>query len=696
MWPQPDNAIRVHNPSINNLVLGLQERCLGQTVNGVWTRLIPPDEQTVRGALAMSIASFGRHTHRIAKMKPHQFINCTNKEKRYLYMQALVDLERHPITSDDARISPFTKLEKIDFLAKDDPAPRLIQPRAGSRRLPRFSVATGLFIRPIERKLFGWIDKWFINGRAGGLPTVFKGLNSLQRGSLLRSKWCRFSDPVAIAFDASRFDMHVNYGLFLVEWMVYLSLFDPHEASELKELCSWLRNGPGSAKMDEGVVQFIVGCMRGSGDMNTSLGNVLLMCLMIHAYLVACRPGSEPGDWCEVGDDGDDWFLICERGDAAALLPGAWFTRCGMDMKVEPPVDILEELEFCQTHCVFDGEVWRMVRSPLTIAKDLVCVRNRPIPELKKWAAAVGECGLAVAGNMPIFGSFYRKMRQSAKDPLKRGHADVGYGMQELGRGQDSRYAKPHDDCRISFCRAFGILPDIQEQLERLYDDFVPLWVEVPEGQVVGGLPRAIFGGHDDRYVVPLGYGRRHGDVRPGVVNWDVPLDYRRHTNLPINDIPLHYLGTTTRRINQDNATRNSMQWLDNDMNGYVPPAPILHVRPIPPPPRHLYIDHGLCPVCMDDGVPLFDVCGHHHGFCWACIQLLDPQICPLCRRPFGPPPVQPILRLQPQGPANQLNPVVLGLRDREERLLWDYGPEELVYLGDAASGMQQDRPGGY
>jgi hypothetical protein len=99
-----------------------------------------------------------------------------------------VDLQRL------SRLSNFVKVEKVlgDKLAK---APRNISPRT-----PEFNVLLGCYIAHLEKAMFRILE------RVCGFPVVFKGMNALKQGEVMRHHWEQFVDPVAIDLDASRFD----------------------------------------------------------------------------------------------------------------------------------------------------------------------------------------------------------------------------------------------------------------------------------------------------------------------------------------------------------------------------------------------------------------------------------------------------------------------------------------------------------
>jgi hypothetical protein len=80
--------------------------------------------------------------------------------------------------------------------------------------------------------------------------------------------------------------------------------------------------------------------------MDTALGNVLIMCMLMMSY---CKSiGLRFRDYALV-NNGDDNVLICERRDAHKFESMTeWFAEMGFRMKVESIIDEIEKVEFCQ------------------------------------------------------------------------------------------------------------------------------------------------------------------------------------------------------------------------------------------------------------------------------------------------------------------------------------------------------------
>lgn len=395
------------------------------------------------------------------------------RPQHFLYLQAVRSFLDNPVCERDAWIKAFVKVEKILFDDKvediddyfdaiggddvvhrplDSPDPRIIQPRS-----PRFNVAVGRYIKPIEGRVYGLLQELFHE------VVVMKGFNAVEIGELAHKKWMRFDEPVALGLDASRFDQHVSVDALRFEHKVY-QMFYPGN-SELKRLLSWQLKNVGRAFCPDGRVKYQVNGCRMSGDMNTGLGNCLLMCSMIYHHVV--QQGIKK---VSLLNNGDDAVVIVEQRDLAKLQQNLVerFASLGFTMKVEEPVYRLEELEFCQMHPVFDGTSWQMVRNMTCLDKDLLS--SLRISNEREWnnaRFAISACGMAYANHLPVLGSFYRMLqRGSFATKLQPPRSGFEFLVQRLrARGDHITVAS-----RVSFWRAFGILPDMQRALEERYD----------------------------------------------------------------------------------------------------------------------------------------------------------------------------------------------------------------------------------
>lgn len=457
----------VHNSNIDNAERAVSERVFN--IKAECGFVEPPVPRT--GIFHERLSNF--RSLLIGNMPPtsrideNEFLEYYAGRKRVVYQKAADSLKIREVTREDSYLSSFVKAEKINFSKKPDAVPRLIQPRS-----PRYNVSIGCYIKPMEHDLYHAIDEVF------GTPVVAKGKNALQRGKIIRDAWDSLVDPVAIFMDASRFDQHVSKQSLEYEHSIYLSLFD--NDPELRRLLSWQLHNKGFIRAADGTLKYQVTGMRCSGDMNTALGNVLLMCALMHKYLNTAAKGG-----FRLINDGDDSVVMVERKYYNNVKQGCkkWFLEMGFTMKYEGETDVFEKIEFCQSQPVFTGVEWVMCRDPrIVLDKDLVSVR--PVYDQRTWAkqlTAIAQCGLALAGNLPVFGSFYNTLHQG--ETVQR---ELLTGMDYLARGMTGHKTSVHQLSRLSFYNAFGITPDEQEALERYYDTIQLKYIkpEGPEGYI--------------------------------------------------------------------------------------------------------------------------------------------------------------------------------------------------------------------
>jgi len=457
----PPNRYLVHNSSLSNLARGVYTRVL--TVKGA------PTPQPLEGEFARRLAGFRslvvRRFNGAAPVDRNKFVEYYSGRRKTLYSNAVESLLTSGITSRDARIKAFVKAEFINFDDKPDPDPRVISPRD-----PRYNVEVGKFLRPVEHQIYAVIARIF------GSPTVMKGYNAKQIGAIFKDKWDQFRDPVAVGLDASRFDQHVSVDALKWEHSVYDAIFN---SAELRKLLSWQLFNDVRGYTKDGKLRYSTKGCRMSGDMNTALGNCLIMCALVHAYL------QERGIKASLSNNGDDCVVIMERSNLLRFQSGLskWFLEMGFNMKVEEPVDYIEGIEFCQTHpvCV-DGEYIMVRNFPKAMAKDCLSLKQLDSKAVcKEWLQAVGDGGLSLTGGVPVCQEFYSSLCRAANQigdvkrarttSYRRKLAKVGLtgGMEWLSRGMARKYAPVAESTRFSFYLAFGTTPDQQVSLEALY-----------------------------------------------------------------------------------------------------------------------------------------------------------------------------------------------------------------------------------
>lgn len=439
----------MHNNTVTNLLRGLRERVFMVQKHGE----LRPTPLPLPGLVAKRLKDFGarigRRAHPTTPFSAEQFAACYDGRRFKVYSDAVAHYLVYGVRRAHSYLSTFVKAEKINFSSKPDPAPRVIQPRH-----PVYNVAVGRYIKRLEHALYSIVNDIF------GEVTIMKGHNAAESGEIMASKWHSFKDPVAVGLDASRFDQHVSSDVLQWEHGIYKLFYRGADREELSKLLEWQLDNRGFGRTADGSVKYRVSGCRMSGDMNTGLGNCIIMCAMVHAYMSGrCH--------YKLANNGDDCVLFLERGDLHHLdeVPG-WFFEMGFDMKVEAPVYDLERVEFCQTHPIWTPTGWVMVRKHMTAqAKDCVTAIDISSPQqCKRWYRAVGEAGLSLASGIPVQQEFYAKL--AAVPAVASTHPGLESGFFRLAAGMIPRYRPVHARTRYSYWLAFGVLPDHQEAIE--------------------------------------------------------------------------------------------------------------------------------------------------------------------------------------------------------------------------------------
>jgi hypothetical protein len=228
-------------------------------------------------------------------------------------------------------------------------------------------------------------------------------------------------------------------------------------------LLDWQLRNKGFVRCKDGSIKYKVNGRGMSGDMDTSLRNIVIMvCLFMALFL-------NLGKRYLLINDGDDNGVLCEREDAQAFLDSyhQHFLRAGFVMEVGKVVDVFELIDFCQTRPVHDGERYIMCRDPrIVLSKDAYCIKS--IDSEAAWNVqrrSVSECGLSLAGNLPVLGEFYAMLGRGAGERVDVAMEETGFAR--LARGVNAKLSEPTVAARVSFCKAFGVIPDAQVCIER-------------------------------------------------------------------------------------------------------------------------------------------------------------------------------------------------------------------------------------
>lgn len=458
----------------------------------------PPPRPQAGASYAPFLQRFRPTTLPSGPMTTAEFISSRPGRKKGVYRRALAKGAGLHFAAEAKRLARtqfFIKVEKTEqpscnsFTGRKAkvPVPRLINPRD-----PLFNLELGKFTVQVEHSIYHDIGLMF------GRPCIAKGMNFWERAATIEGHFNEFQDPVWVAGDASRFDQHTHT----------LSLKFEHDV--LKRYYpgnKWLRfllrhqfNNTGFGFTSDGFLHADLGDMRMSGDMNTALGNCI-----ISAGLVWLRL-QELGLRGYALVDGDDFGVVMERADSERFMQGAseWYLRYGYNINWETPVDVLEQVEFCQTHPVWTPDGYCMVRNPHKVLNSDLCGYSQCANDRYYLALvhAIGQSGAKVAAGIPILQAFYHTAMRLGKqnDAVKLIEFEK-YWYAQYTRGLTVTHKEVHPKTRTSFELAFGCPPHVQEAVEESFQYITSLNLKP------GGYNPRIY--HEHTVPLPFLYGNQ-------------------------------------------------------------------------------------------------------------------------------------------------------------------------------------------
>jgi len=460
----------VHNNTLINVMRALIERVFYVQQKVGDSKVLVAAPTTTRAWFNSQMDEFSRKLRRklpyVKRMCLQEFVETSPKHKVGVYRHGMKVYLAEGLSPRERQVTSFCKADKDRVDLNDDPTPRIIQPRGVV-----FNLIFGCFIRPAEKLIYKAIDEVY------GRPTVCCGQNAEQMAAMLRDGWDELVNPVAISLDLSRMDQHVSVSALRWEHGFYRHMYANDTCYNTLDWClqSTVNNEGRVYTSDSNgqpvKVKYKKVGSRMSGDMNTSLGNKIIMCGLIYSYYKSVC-GFEPRVDFNVVDNGDDCVVMLSGeaykrhqrdSDAVYTDVERWFHTMGFTLKVEGTVRQFNHIEFCQTQpCFIDGR-WIMVRGLKALAKDAICLK--PLNVLDKWMSQVKGGGLATYGSVPIYSAYFESLpgSEASERELLR-----GTGMYYLSKGMKSDRTVTTQN-RYEFWDTFGVTPREQEVIEQVY-----------------------------------------------------------------------------------------------------------------------------------------------------------------------------------------------------------------------------------
>lgn len=411
-----------------------------------------------------------------------EFIQRQPPSKRRLYSGALEVYKAVGVRPRDTNVRMFVKAEKMDAArtklerlesrpgdltqrhlgwGQPDAGDIILLPRAIQHRSPVFNLAVGVWLKPME-KLFYAAKSWGAQVREPS-RLIAKGLNQTQRAQLLIHKLDQFTQPVVVTMDASSFDAHVSVAHLKLVHGLYRRLSKADDFLALLGVqlnCSGLSNN--------GLSYGLRG-KRCSGDMDTALGN----CIVMIAAVQACMVEMDVNKY-ELLNDGDDCLLVVEErvvGGAFVDDLRASMLCAGFQCKAEicyRTGSMLEDITFCRSKPVNYGTHYCFVRDAArALSTFLVSHKNYGQRNALSYIKDKAVCELAVSAGLPIHQALAVRVLEvlgTVRHSKGWWEAPEAIRARLEVRRPELVKAKPVQSCtRFSYARAFGV--DLAEQL---------------------------------------------------------------------------------------------------------------------------------------------------------------------------------------------------------------------------------------
>lgn len=468
MW-----APNVHRPCTCNEVVAIEHRVLEVTPEPIPAALAELKKEVKMVANRLRLLASDPWSY-------EQVVGGYSGYKKQLYAQAVESLTLKPFNALDARLSAFVKGDKAR-LDRKFKAPRLIQARG-----PRYNVSVARWIKPLEHALYGLTS--FNDQLVRKSKLIAKGLSLTERATVIREKMDAIPNCIVLSIDCSQFDKHVSAQVLKLEHAVYTRVYNDPELQSI--LSHQLRN---KGVTSTGVKYSVPG-NRASGDMNTALGNCLIMLLVIRMIARLQRWGQY-----DMFIDGDDTLLFLPASQLTKYKSNIvnGFLSVGFTVRVEGVYTEYEKVEHCQCKPVFNGERYMMCRNPYKVLSHLGSSYKhfRHNNYAQRMLRTMAKCEALLSRGLPI-SSVYASKLESALSTYKltnfteRDDEFYKLGLEEISLEEFKPWVVT-ERARRSLERAWGISVPDQLAIERqmtIGDITVPLTLAEEVVVSAGGL----------------------------------------------------------------------------------------------------------------------------------------------------------------------------------------------------------------
>lgn len=455
--------VRINNTAANAFeTIATRVLCVKYKGSTEYTAPISPEPGFYSSKVSPIVDELLRELPRILPMTADQLYgSVVGLRKRLLYMRAGDSLSAKPLCKEDYKIYAMLKNEDLPVKLDDQGKAKPVVARNISVRgkLPRMNHELLRYTKPAEKLVYAALNR--IEG-----VYVSKGKNSVETASMAHECWTAFNDCVAVCVDATKCDVHMHDEPQDVTLRIVRHMY-PGDKLPVRILRN-ARKTDGLLRTRDGIIRYKVNTTQmSSGDGHTALGTQCACAPALVAYL------RETVSRWRLLSNGDDNVIFVERTELGKLNDlESWFARCGMAFRVDTTAHQFEQIEYCQAHPVFNGERYVMVRNAKALERDLRTDKDCRLE--KVWNAQRGansDCGIALYSGIPVLQSVYKAMGRGAG--TRRDKVTEKNGKYYMMQGMEQAPQTITEAARESFYYAFGVLPEVQREVELEFDSVV-------------------------------------------------------------------------------------------------------------------------------------------------------------------------------------------------------------------------------
>lgn len=418
------------------VLLSLRTRVLGCYINGQPVARLPVHPRAYR------VDSFTRRMFAAASLVTPLSLEAScarfKGPRQAVYSVRLKQLQQMGLGGVDypcGRTFTLRNFLKVEAYNKPTAHPRMIRSYDEG-----INIIFGTICFPLATVLKENINDYVSENFNFPSPMVLSGgSRDLQASHIINaynSLTARTHEPIVIVvLDGNRYDYHV--GVEALRWTHKIYLAAPSDWTHQLQAYFKARERPEKniVRCNDALVMYKSDPQRSSGSDDTWLGNTLIACkLIVEVVDVLYKEG------CVVIQAFDN------SDDVRFMLPQSWLARFqqvflnvatnyGFRFEVEKVTTNIREFLWMQSHVLYDGKKYRLIRDVRRAMTRDFCTPKRLIDEeyYYGWLAAVGLGGLITFGDCPILGAMYDCMWRHS-----RGYQPAQDVMTEYWWGTDA------------------------------------------------------------------------------------------------------------------------------------------------------------------------------------------------------------------------------------------------------------------